>query len=113
MHSADCERAFNYMKMVKSDTWSRLGQKVLTSLLRVQMNSPETENFDREEALRVWVNCDLSSYNGCQITSWNGFPGYLRTQLEQISLHRFLVPGYNDDIRVWTSCYSYAAFSLF
>ena len=51
VHSADCERAFNYMKMVKSDTRSRLGQVALTLLLRVQMDSPEIENLDPEEAL--------------------------------------------------------------
>ena len=55
VHSADCERAFSHMKMVKSSIRSRLGQVALTSLLRVQIESPAIEDFDPEEALQVWV----------------------------------------------------------
>lgn len=49
--SVDAERGFSRMKMVKNDWRSRLGEKNLTDLMLVYMESPSIKNFNPEDAI--------------------------------------------------------------
>ncbi len=44
--SADCERGFSVMKLVKTDWRARLKAETLCDLLTVQLNSPDIMHFD-------------------------------------------------------------------
>jgi len=44
--TADCERGFNVMKMVKSDWRSSLKDETLSDLLFVYLSSPSIKDFD-------------------------------------------------------------------
>lgn len=52
--TADCERGFNVMKMVKSDWRSRLDANTLSDLLVVQLTSPDIPDYDPAPAVELW-----------------------------------------------------------
>lgn len=58
--SADCERGFSVMKLVKTDWRARLKAETLCDLLTVQLNSPDIMHFDPTNAIKIW-HADQSS----------------------------------------------------
>lgn len=59
--SADCERGFSVMKLVKTDWRARLKAETLCDLLTVQLNSPDIMHFDPSNAIEVWHADSLCS----------------------------------------------------
>lgn len=59
--TADCERGFNAMKMVKSDWRSSLNCETLSDLLMVHLSSPSIKEFDPSPAVEVWHASSLRS----------------------------------------------------
>ncbi len=57
--TADCERGFNQMKLVKSDWRSRLTSRSLCDLLTVQLSSPSIENYDPTPAIQLWHQASI------------------------------------------------------
>ncbi|KAK9971512.1 hypothetical protein ABG768_024875 [Culter alburnus] len=63
--TADCERGFNQMKLVKSDGRSRLTSRSLCDLLlsssgpTVQLSSPSIENYDPTPAIQLWHQASI------------------------------------------------------
>ena len=51
--NATVERFFNYMKVVKSDWRSRLGEKNLEALLRIKVEGPTLRDFEKEHCKRA------------------------------------------------------------
>ena len=54
--SADAERGFSHMKMVKSDWRSRLSDRHLSDLMTIQMETAEVDQFDPSPAVKLWTN---------------------------------------------------------
>ncbi|XP_049892466.1 zinc finger protein 862-like isoform X2 [Epinephelus moara] len=52
--TADCERGFNIMKVVKSDWRSSLKADTLSDLLLMQLSSPPISEFDPSAAVELW-----------------------------------------------------------
>ena len=52
--TADCERGFNHMKMIKSDWRSKLRADRLTDLMRILLDSPPISEFDPRPAVELW-----------------------------------------------------------
>ncbi|KAL7387779.1 hypothetical protein ABVT39_000839, partial [Epinephelus coioides] len=52
--TADCERGFNIMKVVKSDWRSSLKADTLSDLLLMQLSSPPISEFDPSPAIELW-----------------------------------------------------------
>ena len=59
--TADCERGFSQMKLVKSDWRSRLSTTTLCDLLVVQLSSPSIEDFDPNPAVQLWHQDSIRS----------------------------------------------------
>ncbi|CAK6978282.1 zinc finger protein 862-like isoform X2 [Scomber scombrus] len=57
--TADCERGFNQMKLVKSDWRSRLTTSSLCDLMVVQLLSPSIEDFDQNPAVQLWHQASI------------------------------------------------------
>ena len=53
-HSADAERGFSEMKLVKSDWRSSLRSDVLSDLLFIQLHAADIKDFDPEPAIALW-----------------------------------------------------------
>ncbi|KAJ8883584.1 hypothetical protein PR048_015428 [Dryococelus australis] len=62
-YTADCERGFSLMKSTKSDWRNRLGDNVLSSLMRIQMKSPSVCDYDPDDAIKFWLH---SSQRKCR-----------------------------------------------
>ena len=60
-HSADAERGFSEMKLIKTDWRSCLRPEVLSDLLFVLFHSAEIEHFDPIPAVNVWTNAGTRS----------------------------------------------------
>ena len=52
--SAVCERGFSAMKILKTEYRNRLGSKTMTTLLTVQIHSPEISQFDPVPSIIRW-----------------------------------------------------------
>ena len=52
--TADCERGFNFMKMIKSDWRSKLRADRLTDLMRILLDSPDIGEYDPTPAVNLW-----------------------------------------------------------
>ncbi|XP_059201277.1 zinc finger protein 862-like [Centropristis striata] len=59
--TADCERGFNVMKIVKSDWRSSLKCETLSDLLMMHLSSPSIKDFDPSPAVQVWHASSLRS----------------------------------------------------
>lgn len=59
--TADCERGFNVMKMVKTDWRSSLKCETLSDLLMVHLSSPSIKDFDLSPAVNLWHASSLRS----------------------------------------------------
>ncbi|KAJ8872607.1 hypothetical protein PR048_026213 [Dryococelus australis] len=57
-HTADCENGFPLMKLTKSDWRNWLGDKVLSSLMRIQMKSSSVCDYDYDfgETINLWLH---------------------------------------------------------
>ena len=53
-HSADAERGFSELKLVKSDWRTNLGNDVLTDLLHVSLHTATIGEFDPTAAIHLW-----------------------------------------------------------
>ncbi|ELU00533.1 hypothetical protein CAPTEDRAFT_185334 [Capitella teleta] len=54
--SAEAERVFSQLKIVKSDIRSKLQDTRVSDLLTIQLCSPSIEDFDPTEAIHLWNN---------------------------------------------------------
>ena len=54
--SADCERGFSQVKLVKNDWRSTLTNDSLNDLLMVQLETPSIEEYDPKPAIEYWIN---------------------------------------------------------
>ena len=52
--TADCERGFSAMKLVKSDWRASLKSQTLSDLLTVQLSSASITDFDPAPAIKLW-----------------------------------------------------------
>jgi len=52
--SADAERGFSELKLVKSDWRTNLGNDVLTDLLHVSLHTAHIGGFDPTAAIHLW-----------------------------------------------------------
>ncbi|MGH0175425.1 UNVERIFIED_CONTAM: hypothetical protein FKN15_070316 [Acipenser sinensis] len=59
--TAECERGFDVMKMVKSDWRSNLKCDSLSDLLMVHLVSPDIQKFDPNPALELWHASSIRS----------------------------------------------------
>ncbi len=59
--TADCERGFSSMKMVKSDWRSSLLSDTLSDLLTIQLCSPDIKDFDPSTAVMLWHENSVKS----------------------------------------------------
>ncbi|KAI0222661.1 hypothetical protein LSAT2_026077 [Lamellibrachia satsuma] len=53
-HSADAERGFSEMKLVKTDWRSKLGNDILTDLLHISFHTASIADFDPTAAIHLW-----------------------------------------------------------
>ena len=56
MHSADCERGFSALGRVKTKLQSRLTNKSLNSLLVINLEGPELNDFDFNSTMQMWAS---------------------------------------------------------
>ena len=52
--TAECERGFSRMKIIKNDYRTCLRSTVLTNIMRIQLDSPSLSAFDPPEAIHLW-----------------------------------------------------------
>ena len=52
--TAECERGFSRMKIIKNDYRTCLRSTVLTNIMRIQLDSPSLSAFDPLEAIHLW-----------------------------------------------------------
>ena len=52
--SAECERGFSAMKLIKTDVRNRLTVNVLTDVLRIKLMSPSISDFEPTDAIHAW-----------------------------------------------------------
>lgn len=52
--TADCEKGFNVMKLLKSDWRSRLASATLSDLMMAQLATPSIEDSDPTSAIQLW-----------------------------------------------------------
>ena len=52
--SAECERGFSAMKLIKTDRRNRLKGTTLTDVMRVKLLSPDISDFDPTTAIHLW-----------------------------------------------------------
>ena len=55
-HTADCERDFSKMKLIKTSCRNRMGEDTLDGLMRLSINGPAPEKFPYEKAVQHWVS---------------------------------------------------------
>ena len=55
IHTADVERTFSQLKLVKTRTRNRMNERTLDSLLRVAIEGPDVSNFPVVEAVKLWA----------------------------------------------------------
>ena len=56
IHSADVERTFSQLKLIKVSIRNRMNEKTLDSLLRIAIEGPPVEEFPVSTAVRLWAN---------------------------------------------------------
>ena len=55
-HTADCERDFSRVKLIKTDIRNRMGEDTLDCLLRISVEGPPLEEYPFVKAVRIWAN---------------------------------------------------------
>ena len=61
-HTADCERDFSNMKLVKTDIRNRMSEVTLDSLMRTSLEGPPVDQFPYEKAVKLWANKKTRRY---------------------------------------------------
>ena len=56
IHSADVERSFSQLKLVKTNIRNRMFEKTLDSLLRITIEGPEVNEFHVKDAVTLWAS---------------------------------------------------------
>ncbi|XP_033012167.1 nucleolar complex protein 2 homolog isoform X3 [Lacerta agilis] len=54
LSTAECERGFNQLNLIKADIWNSPFVTTVDDLLMVQMNGPNLEVFNPENAINLW-----------------------------------------------------------
>lgn len=54
-HTADCERDFSRMKLIKTNIRNKMGEDSLDYLMRISINGPPCDKFPFDEAVKVWA----------------------------------------------------------
>lgn len=55
IHSADVERTFSQLKLIKTSIRNRMNEKTLDSLLRIAINGPPLPHFPIADAVVLWA----------------------------------------------------------
>ena len=55
-HTADCERDFSRMKLIKSVIRNRMREDTLDSIMRITLEGPSIEQFPFHTAVRLWAS---------------------------------------------------------
>lgn len=55
VHTADVERTFSQLKLIKIRIRNRMQEKTLDSLLRIAIEGPSVEQFPLKEAVTLWA----------------------------------------------------------
>ena len=55
-HTADCERDFSNMKLIKTDIRNRMSENTLDCLMRISLEGPPLEKFPYERAVKLWAS---------------------------------------------------------
>ena len=55
IHTADVERTFSQLKLVKTSIRNRMCEKTLDSLLRIATQGPKVEDYPINEAVTLWA----------------------------------------------------------
>ncbi|XP_053256807.1 nucleolar complex protein 2 homolog isoform X6 [Podarcis raffonei] len=54
LSTAECERGFNQLNLIKTDIWNSRLVTTVDDLLMIQMNGPNLEVFNPENAINLW-----------------------------------------------------------
>ena len=60
--SAEAERGFSLMKIIKTDWRSRLTDDSVSDLMSIKLDSPEVKDFDPQPAIDVWLQKKTMPY---------------------------------------------------
>ena len=52
--SAECERGFSLMKLIKTDRRNKLSIRHMTQVMRIKLQSASIEDFDPTPAIHLW-----------------------------------------------------------
>ncbi len=55
IHTAEVERTFSQLKLIKTNIRNRMSEKTLDSLLRIAIEGPEVEHYPVHEAVSLWA----------------------------------------------------------
>ena len=55
IHTADVERTFSQLKLIKSDIRNRMCEKTLDALLRIVIEGPSVDEYPIAEAVTLWA----------------------------------------------------------
>lgn len=55
--TAECERGFSCMRLIKTSTRNCANQETLQMLMTVKRTGPSLQDFDAEKAIRHWLAC--------------------------------------------------------
>ncbi|XP_046544987.1 uncharacterized protein LOC124255192 [Haliotis rubra] len=53
--TAECERGFSQLKIIKTEIRNKLSSSTVSNLLTVQLNSEEVEDYDATQAIHHWL----------------------------------------------------------
>ena len=56
IHTADVERTFSQLKLIKTSRRNRMNEKTLDSLLRIATEGPPVKDFQVTEAVKLWAS---------------------------------------------------------
>lgn len=62
-HTADCERDFSRMGIIKTEIRNRLSEDSLDCLMRISINGPPSEEFPYSKAVKLWAQKKNRRYN--------------------------------------------------
>ncbi len=52
--SAECERGFSLMKLLKTDQWNKMSTHSVSHVMRIKLESASIEDFDPTPAIHLW-----------------------------------------------------------
>ena len=63
IHTADVERTFSQLKLIKTRIRNRLAESALDCLLRIAIEGPSPEDYPFSEAVELWASKKNRSVN--------------------------------------------------